>query len=210
MSSPELRPLLPLSARSISWTDILFPPVCLACALALHILYNPQFGDNQRHSHLYRMTTQHARFLPEESKHAFHYNTIHIGVDLDALERKHLDIGDRWFAYNPRRWTLLGLNDLMFSSLPTSSSELKAAARVRRHLLERGIPAGHMDNIYTIAMPTFAGFEGINPLVIHYCYSTSAHRSLRVVVLEVHNTFEERHIYVLQVGKNEDERPSSG
>ncbi|KAG8730841.1 hypothetical protein FRC10_002319 [Ceratobasidium sp. 414] len=53
-------------------------------------------------------------------------------------------------------------------------------------------------------MPSFLGFEGINPLTVYFCYEEGQDH-VWGVVLEVHNTFGERHTYILQVGKGEDE-----
>ncbi|CEL61105.1 hypothetical protein RSOLAG1IB_09756 [Rhizoctonia solani AG-1 IB] len=54
-----------------------------------------------------------------------------------------------------------------------------------------------------MTMPSFIGFEGINPLTVYFCYEEGK-TSVWGMVLEVHNTFGERHAYVLQVGKDED------
>lgn len=77
-----------------------------------------------------------------------------------------------------------------------------------------------LGHIWTVTMPSVAGIAGINPLTVHYCYrphgfgdethgsSSAATNDKRgefwLVVLEVHNTFSERHIYVLEAGTNED------
>lgn len=209
-----LQPLVPVPAGSYSWLDLLVVPLCLLCSITLHICFAPPEHVLHRHqAFLYRMSTSHARFLPKESQHAFKYSTLNLGVDLDALEQGLLDVGSRWFAFNQRRWTLFAFHSDMFSSLPTSREEQdRPAARVRKHLQERGVPPHHASKIFTVAMPAYAGFAGINPLVVHYCYATSekSHLALQVVVLEVHNTFEERHIYVLRVGQDQDERRSPG
>ncbi|TKY89081.1 hypothetical protein EX895_001612 [Sporisorium graminicola] len=76
-----------------------------------------------------------------------------------------------------------------------------------------------LGHVWTVTMPSIAGITGINPLTVHFCYrphgfiaSTAAkgpkqeeeRGSFWLVVLEVHNTFSERHIYILEAGKNED------
>lgn len=82
-----------------------------------------------------------------------------------------------------------------------------------------------LGHVWTVTMPSIGGITGINPLTVHYCYRPYGYRSnarrhaepLRVkqderrgvfwlVVLEVHNTFSERHIYVLEAGEREDEQ----
>lgn len=67
--------------------------------------------------------------------------------------------------------------------------------------------------VWCIAMPTLLGMGGFNPLTIYYVYRPAAETQdeegkvgkLWLVVLEVHNTFNERHVYICQVGVKEDE-----
>lgn len=87
--------------------------------------------------------------------------------------------------------------------------------------------AQELGQVWTVTMPSFMGITGINPLTVHYCYrpskslvpAGSGHQSdgmaddlgdFWLVVLEVHNTFAERHLYVLEAGVGEDEIPESG
>ncbi|PWN52440.1 hypothetical protein IE53DRAFT_385120 [Violaceomyces palustris] len=90
---------------------------------------------------------------------------------------------------------------------------------------ETGIGGGEkgwrneLGQVWTVTMPSIAGFKGINPLTVHYCYRPArsvtqtgredfdeeARGEFWLAVLEVHNTFNERHIYVLQAGVDEDD-----
>ncbi|CDU24946.1 uncharacterized protein SPSC_04779 [Sporisorium scitamineum] len=78
---------------------------------------------------------------------------------------------------------------------------------------------GELGHVWTVTMPSIAGITGINPLTVHYCYrphgfptntiqvaakGEDARGAFWLAVLEVHNTFSERHIYVLEAGTNED------
>lgn len=60
--------------------------------------------------------------------------------------------------------------------------------------------------IWAIAMPSIFGMGGFNPLTVYYVYrpgdSVSTRGALWLCVLEVHNTFNERHIYVCETGSN--------
>ncbi|KAK7446978.1 hypothetical protein VKT23_014191 [Stygiomarasmius scandens] len=58
-----------------------------------------------------------------------------------------------------------------------------------------------------MTMPSYLGFEGINPLTVYFCYKPGG--VLWLVVLEVHNTFGESHVYLLEIGKGEDDCPSN-
>jgi DUF1365 family protein len=59
-------------------------------------------------------------------------------------------------------------------------------------------------------MPTYLGFTSINPLSIYFCYEkpeepskSARHPPLKYVILDVQNTFDERHSYLLTVGIDE-------
>lgn len=75
--------------------------------------------------------------------------------------------------------------------------------------------ASRLGRVYLVTMPAFLGKEGINPLSVWFCYDkqddpATKERKLWSVILEVHNTFGERHVYVLEVGKGEDEKVPIG
>ncbi|UZJ52819.1 hypothetical protein CBS101457_002139 [Exobasidium rhododendri] len=67
--------------------------------------------------------------------------------------------------------------------------------------------------VWAVAMPSLLGMGGFNPLTIYYVYRPVKENEesrrpkigkLWLVVLEVHNTFNERHVYICQVGVGED------
>ncbi|CAO1624685.1 unnamed protein product [Parajaminaea phylloscopi] len=77
---------------------------------------------------------------------------------------------------------------------------------------------------WAVTMPSFLGYHGINPLTVYYIYKrngtpptsslpspdTKVHRgALWLCILEVHNTFGERHMYVLPPGIGEDTEQKS-
>ncbi|EPQ26347.1 uncharacterized protein PFL1_05995 [Pseudozyma flocculosa PF-1] len=83
-----------------------------------------------------------------------------------------------------------------------------------------------LGQVWTVTMPAVFGIKGINPLTVHYCYrpvnalaagvtppsnkgdgphhGDGALGDFWLVVLEVHNTFNERHVYILEAGVGED------
>lgn len=80
----------------------------------------------------------------------------------------------------------------------------------------RAIPpwSSQIGQVWAVAMPSLLGLGGFNPLTVYYVYRPSKegeqeeekHRGdLWLVILEVHNTFNERHVYICEVGKMEDE-----
>lgn len=197
---------------------VLVAGLCIVCT-ALIIAYrkfSETQGENQfpsRKACVFQSTTYHARLLPKESQHRFSYPTVNVGVDLESLEKRECDLG-RWFAYNPKNWRSWSLwaispkeylDDITLSANQTRNEGI--LGRLRNILSKHGVSPAQLTSVFMVSMPSYVGFQGINPLVVHYCYSqssTGGHDQLCVVVLEVHNTFGERHVYVLQVGKEED------
>lgn len=131
--------------------------------------------------------TSHARHLPKPSRHAFSYPLLYLGVDVDALEKGELDLPGRLLGYGGRPWTkCLGIRSDGYLRLGPESLRQKA----ERLLSEQGLGVHDMSHMWLVTMPSFLGFEGINPLSVWYIYSDK--RILTCVILEVHNTFGEK------------------
>lgn len=201
---------------SLTLLDLLLPPVLLSLSYALHVLSRPSPPNKTRtKGHIYRATTSHARFVPKEARHIFSYPVLFYGVDLEELETGKLDMG-RWFEWGSKgkgkgKWCLTALRPegyLNEATTSSSSSSLSPSIRERiwSLLASRKISPVKASEIYMVSMPSYLGFAGINPLTIHFCYEEGRQGGLKVVILEVHNTFGERHVYVLECGKGEDER----
>ncbi|KAI5477217.1 hypothetical protein MNV49_006590 [Pseudohyphozyma bogoriensis] len=200
-------PLVP----SLSYLSILLPPLAIALSLLLHTIYNSA-TPTTAHAHVYRAKTAHARFLPALAKHAFSYPVLFLGLDLEELEKGKLDDG-RLFGWMPNRWTVTSLWPRAYLE-PLKPGEGVTGIRERlwAHLARFGVGKEEAEKVYTVTMPAYLGFEGINPLTVHYCYrvTRTAGRDLSAVVLEVHNTFGERHLYVLRCGVDEDDKVAAG
>jgi DUF1365 family protein len=131
--------------------------------------------------------TSHARHLPRPSRHAFSYPLLYLGVDVDALESGELDLPGRLLGYSGRPWTkCLGLRTDGY--LRPGLEGLRKKTELL--LAEQGLGETDMSRIWLVTMPSFMGFEGINPLSVWYIYSEK--RELTCVILEVHNTFGEK------------------
>ncbi|KAJ3829997.1 hypothetical protein F5878DRAFT_601842 [Lentinula raphanica] len=147
----------------------------------------------------------HTRFAP--FRHTFTYNTVAILAELSALENCHLDT-PLLFGYNKRWRSLCSLtsNPYLFPSSMAISHKITA-------LLQKG---GYQDVLdgptetWMLSMPSYLGFEGINPLTVYFLYSVSvtpaqeSNKNLKLVLFEVHNTFGEGHVYFMRPGVNED------
>ncbi|KAI4524567.1 hypothetical protein K525DRAFT_235538 [Schizophyllum commune Loenen D] len=146
----------------------------------------------------------HARLLPVESSHSFTYPTISLFVSLIALEAHELDLGPAGllFAYGRRFGTLLGLRSKPYlcEGDRRIRDKLDALLRERRILKDGG---NAIEDVWMMTMPSFMGFEGINPLTVYFVYAQGS-GTLWLVVLEIHNTFGESHVHVLECGVKED------
>lgn len=215
---PDLVPVRPLIGQ-VSFLDIILPPLLVYIALLLSPSPTPR-PDDRPHpdsdpspspptsrggAHIYASRTRHARFIP--SKNAFAYPTLYLGFDIDRLSDGEFDI-PYWFAWGRSAVTSLSPS----SYLDPSSSHLPFRRRVLDELARHGFEEAKdlVGRIYVLTMPSYLGFIGINPLTTYFCYAAGDEGRLEAVILEVHNTFGERHLYVLRVGVEEDERVQRG
>ena len=205
----RLAPLLPVSALSLTWIDIALPGLLIALALLLHTVAYPQEPSSSDRAHIYRATTSHARYLPREAAGRFRYPVLYLGFDLHALESGGLDLG-RLFSFRGRkrrrRWAVLTVNPRNY--LGAVEPRERIYSRLVDLVAGHAVPREAMASAYTVAMPGLLAFEDINPLTTHFCYGAA--RQLIAVVLEVSNTFGEKHAYVLRVGVDEDAKPGRG
>ncbi|EGO02915.1 hypothetical protein SERLA73DRAFT_47414 [Serpula lacrymans var. lacrymans S7.3] len=149
----------------------------------------------------------HARFLPVEATHSFTYPTVSMLLSVRALEEHSLDlVYGCLFGYGRVWGTITGLRPRGY--LQPSHSRRTILDKLLHVLSSRGYDRGLFEDAWMMTMPSFFGFEGINPLTVYFCYKRSA--ELWVVVLEVHNTFGESHVYLLEIGKDEETTPTKG
>ena len=146
----------------------------------------------------------HRRFLPTPSSHAFNYSTVSLLLDLDALESGRLDLG---FCFRYGGSAFCGVRTQAYLGGGTQT------IRGKLEKLLAGRLGGAVGEVWMHTMPSLLGFEGINPLTTFYVYrplSDEEHTLRRPelwgVVLEVHNTFGEQHVYVLET---DDQEPTT-
>ena len=80
---------------------------------------------------------------------------------------------------------------------PPTSSPPTSKRNVERFLAQRGVDLGAGGRIVMLANARVFGHV-FNPLTVFWCFGTD--RALRCVVAEVHNTYGERHAYLLTPG----------
>lgn len=132
---------------------------------------------------LYAGVVYHKRFKPRI--HVLNYSVFSVFLDLAEIE--HVDNKIWFFSHN--RFNLVSLHDKDFGESPTEG----LPEYVGRKLTDAGIhtkPARVLLSCY----PKVMGFV-FNPLSLFYCFDEND--QCFAIVHEVHNTFGERHAYVL-------------
>ncbi|MGB0574875.1 MAG: DUF1365 domain-containing protein [Alphaproteobacteria bacterium] len=134
---------------------------------------------------LYFGEVVHERQRPR--KHRLRYRVFSMLVDVDELES--LSAAHKLFSYNAGG--LFSIKDSDHGTRPN----LTMASWARQELERAGLEeAGH--HIKALCYPRILGYV-FNPLTVYFCHSKSG--SLSAIIYEVHNTFGERHAYVISV-----------
>ena len=198
----------------MGWWQLLLAPALLALVLVLPCSNQPPTHTSADSTppplHLFKAKTSHARYLPTLSKHVFSYPVLYFGFDLDALESGALDLG-RYFGYRPEGWALTGLRPGGYLG-KSGGKDHSIREKLNGLMVREGVSVEEVRKVYSVTMPEYCGVEGINPLTVHYGYKNEEKDGieLKVVVLEVHNTFGETHVYLLRTGVDEDDKVALG
>lgn len=143
----------------------------------------------------------HARLAPR--RHAFAYRVFLFRLDLDELPA----VDDRLRFFGMRPWTLVRFDPADFMGL--AARDLAPADRLEalRHAVVAALTAHGVTTpiarIEVIAHARIAGYV-FNPVSFFCAYAADG--GLAGVVADVHNTFGERHAYVLPAHADPDER----
>lgn len=140
---------------------------------------------------LYSGVVMHRRFKPRE--HRLRYRVFWTLLDLDELS--HLDQTMRLFSLE--RFNLFGFCNADHGD----GSGRPLRAQIEEHLAAAGI-ALEGGRIRLLCMPRILGFV-FNPISVYYCYGTDG--ALVALLYEVHNTFGERHSYLVPVDNEKGE-----
>ncbi|RPD77161.1 hypothetical protein L226DRAFT_459950 [Lentinus tigrinus ALCF2SS1-7] len=191
--------------------------IALVCAALFAWFYmagpDANTEDAPKPAYILENQVTHARLLPTPSTHAFTYPTLAFLVSLDALEAHSLDLARGWlFGYGGTAWRVTGLRSGAYLGPGSQAGERRNGLggstvtikeKLREVLEQFGHDGGRLGEVWMLTMPSYMGYEGINPLTVHYCYEKGGER-LVWVVLEIHNTFGEKHVHVLETGVGED------
>jgi DUF1365 family protein len=125
----------------------------------------------------------HRRLRPRP--HSFRYRVFSLFLDIDELP--HLDRGLKLFAWN--RFGLFSFQDRDHGDGRPLSLWLDSL------LAEAGITADGARKV--LCYPRILGYV-FNPLSVWFCHDRAG--TLKAIIYEVHNTYAERHFYVLPAG----------
>ena len=133
---------------------------------------------------LYRTRVTHQRHHPR--MHRLAYRLTYLAFDVDVLGE--LDDHLKWFGYNRRA---------AFSICDADHGDVGSGESIRTWLdritADHGLaPAGR--RYLMVCLPRVLGYA-FNPISVVYCFD--ARGECDAVVYEVHNTFKERHSYVV-------------
>jgi DUF1365 family protein len=136
-------------------------------------------------SRIYVGAVTHSRVRPR--RHKLRHGCFWFLLDLDEIETLSRNL--RWFSFN--RFNLLSFHTADHGD--GSSTPLRA--QIERHVRDAGIDIGG-GSIQLLCMPRVLG-HGFNPLSVHFCRRKDG--ELAAMLYEVHNTFGERHSYLIPV-----------
>ena len=135
-------------------------------------------------SALYEGLVTHCRLRPR--LHRFQYRVFAMLLELDELAALDRDL--KLFSYN--RWGLFSFQDR------DHGDGRPLHAWLDDLLAQTGILAKGARRV--LCYPRILGYV-FNPLSVWFCHDR--HGALKAIVYEVHNTYDERHAYVLPVGE---------
>jgi len=135
-------------------------------------------------SALYAGAVVHQRLTPR--RHRLRYRLFQLLLDLEELP----DLGRRLRLFSHNRPGLFSVHDRDH----LSGERQPLRPQVEAMLAEAGLDAGG-GPIRLLCLPRVLGYV-FNPLSVFYCHRPTG--ELAAVVLEVNNTFGERHCYVVE------------
>ena len=130
----------------------------------------------------------HRRLRPRH--HRFQYRVFAMLIDLDELAA--LDKGLSLFGWN--RWRLFSFHDRDHGPVTRDKKNRPLKDWLNGLLAEAGIAANGARRV--LCYPRILGYV-FNPLSVWFCHDQDG--TLKAVIYEVHNTYDERHAYILPV-----------
>ncbi len=141
---------------------------------------------------LYAGTVLHHRFRPKQ--HRFSYSVVSMLVDLDEIN----ELGKQLKFFSINRFNLFSWHNKDHGN----ASEIPLSEQIRTLLKSHELDQ-YGSQIKLLCYPRMFGYA-FNPLSVYYCYDSKG--DLGAMLYEVHNTFNERHTYLINV---DTEHPES-
>ena len=137
-------------------------------------------------SKLYEGTLYHKRFTP--TQHEFTYPCYTFALDLDELP----ELDKTCFGFGLNRFSIFSIHAKDYLVGQDQNLFIKAKSFISRYHSQS--LAESITNIALITSPRFLNYV-FNPVSFFYGYDKT--KTLKVVIAEVHNTFNEKHFYIL-------------
>jgi DUF1365 family protein len=134
---------------------------------------------------LYTGQVVHRRFAPRT--HQLRYRVFWMLLDLNDVD----DLAKRLSFFSRNRFNLTSF----FDADHGDGSDVPLQAQAQALLRRAGCQADQL-SIKLLCMPRVLGY-GFNPLSVYFCFRPGG--SLEAIIYEVHNTFGERHSYVMPI-----------
>ena len=140
-------------------------------------------------SALYVGSVMHRRVKPRA--HRLRYRVFWMLFDLDEIAQ----LGQRLRLFSRERFNLFSFRNADHGD----GSGVPLRTQVERHLAAAGLDleGGAMR---LLCMPRIVGFV-FNPISVYYCYDRAG--GLAALIYEVHNTFGQRHSYLIPVDRTQ-------
>jgi hypothetical protein len=140
-------------------------------------------------SRLYLGSVVHRRLRPH--RHRLRYRIFWMVLDLDEID----GLSRGLWLFSRKRFSVVSFRDADHGD----GSATPLRDQVERHLAAAGIDTKG-GRIELLCMPRIFGY-GFNPLSVYFCYRDD--RSLAAIIYEVHNTFHERHSYLIPTDQDD-------
>ena len=141
------------------------------------------------HTALYRGIVRHHRLRPRP--HKLRYRVFWMLLDVDRIG----ETADRLRLFSHNRFNVMSLYDRDHGD----GSATSLRDQINDHLRNAGIEAA--GPTYLLCMPRILGY-GFNPLSVYFCHARDG--ALAAIVYEVHNTFGERHSYLIPAARSRE------
>jgi len=162
----------------------------LLIAGVLHLSPGPPGRSGSKDTKLLVCQTSHSRIFPV--RHSFSYPLLYVYFRIDEPGANRFWAVDNWRLFHVQSDDYLGSPPCGKTLMEKLKWHLKQHVNSSPAVLIQGISTSPSMRAYMLTMPRFIGYS-FNPLTAYYIYDLEH----IVTVLEVHNTFGEKHIYVI-------------